>query len=179
MKPLAKRALLVGAFLAGLCGALGLLIAGAELITRPAIEANRAKKQRDGLAKVFPSAQIGEGVDISSEGQPKLQKYWTVTLSDGEEARIYSASDRNAYGDVSLLIGIYGPSKGYALGNVVTLLNTESYGNVIQEKYLDAYNASEEKEGAVLEVRVGATFGAKMCRDMILSSQTHYKEGKR
>lgn len=170
-----KRVFAVGGFLAGLCGVLGLLIAGGDLLTKDTIAKNKIEKESKGLRKIFgEEATYGEAVAVTDETRPTLQKYWTVQLGGTELGRVYSASGKNAYGDVSLLIGIYAD---YSLGTIYVLENTESYGTTLQENYLDVYDASDNKEEAVEQVSCGATYGAKLCREMILASKSHYEGG--
>ena len=171
MKVSWKKAFAVGGFLGGLCAVLALAIAGVDALTRDVIERNKIEKERAGLMQVFEDGVIEPVQTIADEDYPTLRKYWTVTFSEQEQARIYSATDTNSYGTVSLLIGVYGTG---ALGRIVVLENTESYATTLQEKYFDVYNASSDKETAVEEVKVTATYGAKMCRDMIKSAKNHY-----
>lgn len=173
MKVNMKHAFYVGGFLAGLCGVLALAIAGVDLLTKDIIKANKLEKERSGLKRVFPSGEVdGEAVEVH---QGKLEKYWTVKESGSELGRIYSAFGKNSYGQVSLLIGVY---SDFSLGNIVVLENTESYGQTLEEGYLDPYNAAEDKSAAVLSVSCGATYGATLCRDMILEAASHYQGGQ-
>ena len=167
------KAFKVGGFLAGLCAVLALAIAGADLLTKDIIIKNKLAKENAGLRRIFgSSADYGEAESVE-EGY--IQKYWTVTEDNKDLGRVYSVKGKNAYGEVSLLIGI---DTAYRLGEMVTIENTESYGQTLEDEYLAAYAASEDKEDALLRVSCGATYGAKLCRDMVLSAVEHYKEGK-
>lgn len=167
-----KRAFGVGGFLAGLCAVLALSIAGADIITKDIIAKNKIEKENAGLKKVFASGEYGEAKTL---GEGYLQKYWTVTSSNEELGRVYSASGKNAYGNVSLLVGIYAD---FSLGNIVVLENTESYGQTLEDGYLEPYQNATDKEAVVDQVNCGATYGAKLCRDMIRAAQEHYKGGQ-
>ena len=170
-----KRAFYVGGFLALLCGVLGLAIAGGDLLTKETIASNKIKKETEGLRKVFgDNCAYGEAVAVKDENYPYISKYWTVRNENQDLGRVYAVSGSNAYGDVSLLVGI---TNDYSLGNVVTLENTESYAATLEDGYLIPYGKASDKEKAVEEVKCGATYGAKLCRDMIRSAQSHYKEG--
>lgn len=174
MKVSWKRAFYVGGFLALLCGGLGLIIAGGDMITRDRIAQNEIEKEKSGLSKVFGSGcDYGEATSINDESWPTLKKFWTV--KDGEKilGRVYAASGTNAYGDVSLLVGI---NADYSLGQISVLKNTESYATTLEDGYLIPYQQAEDKASIVTQVNCGATYGAKMCRDMILSAKTHYQE---
>lgn len=169
-----KRAFMVGGFLAGLCGVLALGIAGVDLLTRDTIAKNKLEKEQAGLKTIFGAeAKIGEAVELNEAKYPSLKKYWTVDIPNEGEGRIYSASSRNGYGDVSLLIGVYAD---FSLGNISVLENTESYAQTLNDNYLEPYMSAEDKEKAAEEVKCGATFGAKMCRDMMKEASAHFRE---
>ena len=172
MKIPLKRTAIVAAFLAGLCSCMAAVIAGVDLATRQTIAQNRIDKENKGLAKIFGPGEFGEAIVLEESEFPLLKKYWTV---EGI-GRIYSASGKNSYGDVSLLVGVY---EDYSLGNIAVLENTESYGATLEEGYLEPYADAEDKEKAVEDVSCGATYGAKLCREMIRQSQAHYKGGSK
>ena len=177
MKVSWKHAFAVGGFLAALCGVLGLAIAGGNLLTKDTIAANKNRREESGLKKVYgDAASYGEAIQIKENEFPTLTKYWTVKVNEEVVGRVYATSDTNAYGTVSLLVGI---NANFSLGNIITLENTESYATTLQEGYLDVIDQAEDKLAAVAEVKCGATFGAKMCRDMILIAQAHYKGGEK
>ena len=169
MKKYVKRALVSGAVLSLLSGAMALLIVGADFLTRDTIAFNAKEKERQGLIKVFGNdADYGEATFV--EGSKYIEKYWTVTLNESEVGRVYRGSGRNGYGEVSLLFGV---DCNNGLGRVVALTNTESYGTVLKENYLDPLNNG----GSIDDVTCGATYGAKLCRDIILEGIVHYRDG--
>ena len=167
-----------GAILASIAGVSSLLIASLNLLTGPRISENKANKEMSGLTIVFPDAKVGEGVEEGLDDFSTLKKYWPVELGDGGNARIYSASDKNGYGAVSLLIGIY---DNFALGNMVILENTETYGQTLRQNYIAIYEAAttpEERETALNNVSCGATYGAKLIKGMANQAVAHYRESK-
>ena len=171
-----KHAFYVGGFLAGLCGVLGLVIAGGDLLTRDTIAKNKIQKEISSLKKVYgENADYGEAIELSEPQYASLKKYWTVSVNNEVVGRVYSTTNTNSYGTVSLLVGI---NLDYSYGNVITLENTESYATTLQEEYLDKVEAAEDKDYALTQVKCGATSGAKMCREMIESAKQHYQGGK-
>ena len=171
-----KRAFGVGGFLAGLCGVLALAIAGTDLLTRDTIARNKLEKEQNGLRKIFGGdANYGEATPLEDAEHPTLVKYWTVQENEKTLGRVYSAKGKNAYGEVALLIGVY---SDFTLGNIVAIENTESYGQTLEDGYLLPYSQSNDKESAVEKVNCGATYGAKLCREMILAAKSHYQGGQ-
>ncbi len=175
MKKYMKKALLSGGVLAGLCGVMAIAIVGADFLTRETIAKNNVEKEAAGLRKVYgEDATYGEAILIKDDAYSYLEKYWTVTSGNKEVGRVYRGSGKNGYGDVTLL---YGVNADFSLGMVVTITNTESYGTTLKENYLDLIVSAENKDEAVDNVKCGATYGAKLCRDIIRDGQRHYKEG--
>ena len=176
MRKYMRRAFLSGGVLAGLCGVMAALIVGSDFLTRDTIATNSAAKESAALRRVFGEAVTYEDpVLVEDRDYSYLQKYWTVTLDGTEVGRVYRGFGRNGYGDVSLL---YGVALDFSLYNVVTLSNTESYGTTLKENYLDPLSSASDKDAAVDEVKCGATYGAKLCRDIIREGQRHYREAK-
>lgn len=166
-----KNGIKITLVLTAIASSAALLICGANAITAETIASNKIKKEKEGLAKVFGEGAIfGEAVSIDNDSH--LTKYWPVAIGF-EEARVYAASGSNSYGDISLLIGIY---SDYSLGEMAILENTESYGALLEEKYIDAYKTAEDKEGALDSVKCGATYGATLIRNMVKEAVEHYKE---
>ncbi|MBE6135512.1 MAG: hypothetical protein E7179_05900 [Erysipelotrichaceae bacterium] len=166
------KAFKTGIFLACIAGAAALILSGVNVVTSKKIEENRVQKEAKGLRRVFGEAAYGEAIPV--ENNKNISKYWNVNLGEGKEGRVYSVSGTNSYGSVSLLVGIYGD---YSLGNIFVLENTESYATTLQDGYLTPYIQAEDKETVIDNVRCGATYGAKLCRDLILTARSHYKGG--
>lgn len=175
MKKHVKKALLSGAVLCGLCGVMALAIVGADFLTKETIAHNNIEKEKEGLVKVFGSnADYGEAIKVDDPAYPHLEKYWVVKVDSNEVGRVYRGYGRNGYGDISLL---YGLDASFRLGNVITLANSESYGTTLKENYLDVIDSASDKDAALEEVKCGATYGAKLCRSIILDGKAHYKGG--
>ena len=150
-------------------------IALTNVLTEPIIKENRALREQNGLKKVFgENAQFGEKVELKESDYPYLQSFYSVTLSDST-GRVYSTKGTNSYGDVALLVGL---NADYTIYNIVVMENTESYATTLNEGYLIPLIKSNDKETALDSVKCGATYGAKLVRDMVNQAKDHYKEGK-
>ena len=150
------------------CGAL--LIAGANMLTKPIIERNNAIKEANGLQQVFgQDAIFGEPKNI--ENAANLSKFYPVEYSGGE-GRVYKASGRNGYGEIDMLIGL---KSDYSLYNFYVLYNGQSYAGTLQENYLVPLANASDKDAAYNNVSCGATFGAKLVKKLVDASKEHYK----
>ncbi|MCR5078844.1 MAG: hypothetical protein K6B65_02860 [Bacilli bacterium] len=168
-----KKSFKIAAILCAIAGVSAVLVSLANVVTEPIIATNKATKEKNGLQKVFGSdATYGEKKELSDTKY--LLAYYPVTSSLGE-SRVYSTSGNNAYGTVSLLVGI---TSGYSLYNLVVMENTESYATTLNENYIVTLINSDKKDEALNEVKCGATYGAKLIRDMVNAAKDHYKEAK-
>ena len=170
IKAMAKVAII----LAAITSASALIVSAVNLFTGARIATNRLNKEKQGLEAVFEGADIDKKAFEINQGS--LKKYWTVVTKDGEAARIYSASGKNGYGAVSILIGLY---SDFTLGRMEILENTETYGATLNKEYIAPYQYAETPEDrafALDDVTCGATYGAKLIKGMVNEAIAHYKE---
>lgn len=155
----------------------GVSVALVNVFTEPMIAANKAEKEAKGLKKVFGESSLidtKEGkVEINDPDYKYLSCYWEV--DHGSTGRIYSVSGTNSYGSVSLLVGL---TPSYSLYNVVVMENTESYATTLTDNYLNPLIGSTDKDEKLDSVKCGATYGAKLVRDMVNQAKEHYGKEK-
>lgn len=154
-----------------------LAIATVNYFTAPIIDANAKRKEQESLASLFgKDATFKEAKAV--QNCKFIKKYYPVTLSDGSEARAYQGQGNNQYGSISLLAGIIASKEGlsYSLYSLVLLEDGQSFGSVLEETYVDNIAHTDNKDDALEEVKCGATFGAKLIRDIVKEAQAHYKE---
>lgn len=185
-----KHAIKVSLILAAMAAVPALALAGLNLLTQPVIDANEVAKQEKALKSVFlgyenPIVSMNEKKEVQ---QGMVEAYWPVDPEgDGSlNGRAYLVSGRNGYGDVSLMIGLRNDQGSFPLCGLNILSNTETYGPVLEEEYLSKIQAwigkaasgeaSQDQVTAFVHdgVVCGATYGAKLCRDMIDGAVAHY-----
>ena len=173
------KSIKIAAILCSFAAIGGVSVALVNVLTGPMIESNKREKELKGLRKVFgDDAEIDPNEDkhsIEDSDYKYLICYYEV--DDGATGRIYSTSGTNAYGTVSLLVGL---TPEQSLYNVVVMENTESYGQTLTDNYLNPLIKSSSKDEDLDNVKCGATYGAKLVRDMVNQAKEHYeKEGVR
>lgn len=167
------KSIKIAAILGSIAGISAVLVSLANVVTEPLIAANKAKKEKDGLQKVFGvEATYYEKEEIKDT--KFLLAYYPVESKTLGEGRVYSTSGNNAYGTVSLLVGI---TSGYSLYNIVVMENTESYALTLNENYIVPLQEGTDKDSMLDQVKCGATYGAKLIRDMVNAAKDHYKNG--
>ena len=172
-----KNTFKIAGILTAIASGGALLISLTNVLTGPIIETNRIEREKKGLSKVYgEDATFGEKKELKDDKYGYLLAYYPVIKGE-ENCRIYSTSGTNAYGTVSLLIGI---NSDFSLYNLAVMENTESYASVLNENYLTPLIKASDKEEAfeAASVKCGATYGAKLVRDMVNQAKDHFKEGK-
>ncbi len=160
MKDSVKRYLKVSLTLGLIAGCSALLIGVTNLITADRIQANKVKKEEDGLSNVFPDSDQ-EFVTLDFDTSfTYVEKIWSVKSGEKDLGFIYKTSGKNSYGNVSLLLGFTEKK----LANMIVLENTETYGSTLEENYIVPVNAGTRDYN---DVSCGATYGAKLIQNMV------------
>ncbi len=165
--------LLLGGMAAIAAGILG----GVNLLTAKTIEENDKKAQQTALAKVFKEADhYSEKINV--EGCTYISNYYEAYKADNSlYGNVYYTVGKNAYGSVSLMIGI----KDERIANFVVVTNTESYATTLEENYIGKFLADPENTDLDdIDTHCGATYGATLVKamcDEALSYSNQKNEG--
>ena len=172
-----KKTIKIAAILGSFAAIGGISVAVVNVFTAPRIEAYKVEKEQKGLQKIFgglADCDPSEKVELSEADSPYLLAYYPAYEAGSKTlmGRIYSTSGTNAYGSVSLLVGL---TSSFSLYNLVVMENTESYAQTLVDNYLNPLIQSADKESALDEVKCGATYGAKLVRSMVEQAKEHYR----
>lgn len=154
-----------------IAAASALLIGGSNMLTKDKIAQNETNKINSGIAEIF-----GESAAISSEANLENNDYkyvnyvYTISSSDNEVGYAFRTSGSNMYGKISLIIGFDTNEKFKSL-TIIT--DEQTYASTLEEKYLDQINKGERD---INDVNCGATYGAKLVRDMVNEAQKASQE---
>ena len=158
-----------------IAAASGLLIGGTNLITKGQIARNEVNKINSGIVEIF-----GKTATISSEFTVEGRKYtnyaYEVKLGDSAaKACALKTSGSNMYGKISLLIGFNSTSSsaGPVFNGLSIVINEQTYATTLMENYVDPLN---EGTRDLDDVSCGATYGAKLIRDMVNEAKEVAKE---
>ena len=154
----------LGSIAAVAAGIIGLT----NLITKDQIAKNEQAKIKAGISEIF-----GENAEIVNEFAIKDSKYqYTVygykIKNDESELDKYAlrTTGSNMYGKVSLLIGVNEKEDKFDFKCLTIIVNEQTYASTLEDEYIDEVNAG----GDIDDVNCGATYGAKLVRDMINES---------
>lgn len=165
-----KKVIACGLVLFAIAGISSCLVSVVNHFTSNVISKNANEKENASLREIYPTGDISSPVEVNGE---HVEKYWIVT--NQSSGRIYKCSGKNAYGSITLLVGI---SSSYSLGRMSFLELNQSYAQTLKDNYIANYASSEDKEAALNNVNCGATFGAKLIKSLVEEAKSHYMEGK-
>ena len=140
----------------------GALIGLTNLITKDRIAQNEEKRINNGICEIFGK----NAVKLSdSEISGNYVKWvYNVKVDDVDSYKAYKTEGYNAYGKVSLLVGFADTEDGYVFAGLSVVSNEQSYASTLTAQYLEPLN---EGTRDLDDVSCGATYGAKLVRDMI------------
>lgn len=167
-----KSYLKTGLILAAITAICGIMIALLNGVTAPIIEENNYKKEQETLALIFYGATF-ENLEIK-ENDSKINKVYLAKVNDEILGYVYLVSGKNAYGTIELMIGI---SDGSVCA-VEIITNTQSFSKVVNQYVNDLDNLDINNQNIEdLDVKCGATYGAKLVKELIKVALDHYQGG--
>lgn len=161
-----KKYLLTAVTLGCIAMASGLLIGATNLITKDRIAKNEQLKIEKGVQGIFgESASVKEKNAIDGNYQYVVERY-VINESETLVGYAFRTEGSNSYGKVSLIIGF--TSNDCAFKGLSVIVNEQTYASTLVENYIDPLNAGARD---VSDVSCGATYGAKLVRDMVNEAQ--------
>ena len=148
------------------------LIGVANLITKDRIAQNEQNKITSGINEIF-----GNNSKIADEslvdGDYKYVNYiYTVhNESDQKVGYAFRTTGSNMYGKISLIVGFNETSHNFEGLSIVT--NEQTYATTLVDNYITPLNDGKRE---LEDVSCGATYGAKLVRDMVNEANEAAKE---
>lgn len=161
-----KKYLKTGITLGLIAGISAGFIALANLVSSKKIIENEQNSIKSGIKSIF-----GEKADIKEERDLSGYEY-TVHLyevsndSDEKLGYAFKCKGSNMYGKISLISGF--DELSHSFKSLYLIKNEQTYASTLVDNYISPLNSSERD---VEDVSCGATYGAKLVRDMINESK--------
>lgn len=153
----------------GIIGAASAAIIGVtNMITRDKIAQNEIDKVNAGITEIFGqnTAILDEHTteEVSLKGD---YKYVTYLYDVKDEAgnnigTAFKTSGSNMYGKITLLVGYL--KEDITFSGVSIITNEQTYATTLVDNYINPLNDGSRN---VDDVTCGATYGAKLVRDMV------------
>ena len=154
----------LGAIAAVAAGIIGLT----NLATEKRIKENELKRIQNGISEIFgENAEIVEEFKISdSHYQYVVYGYKIKNSEETSDKYALRTCGYNMYGKVSLLVGVEEKDSGeFDFKRLTVVVNEQTYASTLEDEYIDPLNKAEEIDD--VDVECGATYGAKLVRDMV------------
>ena len=149
-----------------------LLIGLTNLVTRDAIAKNEKKKINDGICEIYGKASLKyEEIKLSGDYKYVQYAYKVSEENDSGLGYAFKTTGSNVYGKISLIVGFKGTPCVFEGLSVV--VDEQTYASTLEENYIDPLNSGDV---AIDDVSCGATYGAKLVRDMVNEAQEAVKE---
>jgi electron transport complex protein RnfG len=173
---------------AGILGAITLicavLIGLMNMLTSPIIKKNEEETIQNTYARIYEEYSYNEEVEFKDSTGYIVSKVEAFDSNGNSLGYIYTTSGKNAYGEVSLMIGI----RNLEVYDVEFLTNTESFASTVNSHVKENYPSSSEDiieinpygsedtidVGALdsdalsaIDTSCGATYGATLVKNMV------------
>ena len=174
----------ISAVLAAISLVCALIIAGMNLLTAPVISKNQAETELKTIQKIFADYDE-EKSQVVAGSDEKINKKIIATDKNGKLlGYIYNVSGKNAYGTITLMVAI----KDDNLYQVEFVTNEQSFASTVDGHLSSNYPSSKkstielgfysdsnsqavgeltEDEVDDVNVKCGATYGAKLIKELI------------
>ena len=157
----AKHYGLVSLTLGLIAAASAILITGSNLLTKDKIAQNEINNITKGINFIF-----GDNAKIKSESAIDSYKYVDYVYeiqSDVDLGYVFRTTGSNMYGKMTLIVG-FDISDNFV--SMKTIVNEQTYTKEVEKFITDVDNGR-----SVEDVSCGATYGAKLVRDMVNEAQ--------
>ena len=158
----AKKYILTGVILGSIAAVAAGLIAVTNLLTEKKIQQNELNAIGRGISSIFGDCQISEQGEVSDKDY--VTYYYAVNYKKSDlemHGYAFKCEGSNMYGKVSLIAGFDEKSNFMSL---YLVKNEQTYASTLVDNYVVPLN---EGERDVEDVSCGATYGAKLVRDMV------------
>ena len=161
-----KKFITIGLILGGMSAVAAGILGGVNLLTKKTIEDNDKKAQNTALKKVFSDAASysDDPKEVNSEEYNYvLEEYEAYREDESVLGYVYYTSGKNAYGSISLMVGI----RDDRIANYVVVTNTQSYATTLEENYIGKFLADPSNvDFDSIDTHCGATYGATLVKNM-------------
>ena len=157
-----KKYILTSVVLGSIAAVAAGLIAVTNLVTSKKIAENEQKSIALGIKSIFgDSASVKEEKDV--EGKKYTVHLYEVSNEKNEFlGYAFRSEGSNMYGKVSLISGFSGVSHDFI--KLYLVKNEQTYASTLVDNYINPLNSSSRD---LEDVSCGATYGAKLVRDMV------------
>ena len=162
--------------LGSICAVSAGLISLVNLLTYKKIQQNEIDRVNAGIAEIFDGStkilddKAKEDAGLKNDYSYVVRLYTVGNEKDEQIGYAIRATGTNMYGKISLIAGFKESTHKFA--GVKLVVDEQTYASTLEDKYIVSINNG----GNIDEVNCGATYGAKLVRDMINEAEAVAKE---
>ena len=140
----------------------GGIIGLTNLITKDRIAQNEKNKINEGIVEIFDKNAVASEEKSLTGVYKYVEYYYDVKNGDELVGYAFRTTGSNMYGKISLLVGYtYGTESFKGLSVIV---NEQTYATTLVDNYITPLTDGERQ---LEDVDCGATYGARLVRDMV------------
>lgn len=173
-----KHYIITSIVLGSIAAVSGALIGVTNLITKDRIAENEANKIKEGIKEIFDQNDVKfQGFELKDAGlNEEDYKYVTYMYvvkdaSDNDIGVAFKTNGSNMYGKMSLIVGYDAESQLFI--DLSVIVNEQTYATTLVDNYI---NPLHDGTISIDDVSCGATYGAKLVRDMVYDAQSAAEE---
>ena len=176
--PNVKKYLITAIILGSIAMGSGLLIGATNLVTSGPIAEYEQTQINEGIKGIFNNPEYqnvhyGKEEDVEKSDNNKYVNhvYYVYSGTDENDENntlvgwAFKTEGSNNYGKIALIIGF---NSDAVYKNLSVVKNEQSFASTLKKKYITKVQTGERN---IADVSCGATFGAKLVRDMINDAQ--------
>ncbi|MBR0294323.1 MAG: hypothetical protein IJQ67_00195 [Bacilli bacterium] len=157
-----KHYVIVSITLGAIAAISAVLIGVTNLVTKDRIIQNEKNRIAAGIKEIFGNnSLISDEEDLKDNGYAYVNYSYTVKANDEFFGYALRTTGSNMYGKISLLVGF---GMTYSFSGIYVIINEQTYASTLEDNYLIPLNEGSKE---LDDVECGATYGAKLVRDMI------------
>ena len=161
-----KKYIVTGVTLGSIAAVAAGLIAVTNLITEKKIKQNEIDAVNKGINEIFESGVVSAEEVVNDLDNKYVTYCYKVDYRKNDlemHGYAFRCEGSNMYGKISLLAGFDIASQSFM--SMYLVKNEQTYASTLVEKYVNPVNSNEKNYET--DVSCGATYGAKLVRDMI------------
>ena len=148
------------------------LIGLTNFITKDKIVENESNKIKSSITAIFGSNSTIKK-ESSLDSYDYAKNIYIINDKNNTVGKAIKTIGSNMYGEISLIVGFKQTDNSFISMSIIT--NEQSYATTLVDNYINPINDGTRK---IEDVSCGATYGAKLVRDMISDAQKACKEYK-
>lgn len=137
------------------------LIAVTNLVTKDKIRESEQQRIVKGIQSIFTECESFKENELVNSYKYVMTAYRVVDKNDAELGYAFQTIGSNQYGKISLIVGYENAISTASFKGVYVVVDEQTYASTLEDNYIS------QLPDILEDVNCGATYGAKLVREMI------------